>query len=340
VAQARGTSARQRAGSSGVPVGGPQDPAGAFSSSPEEPPPVPPLPSSHPPETSGTSNSGGGALEHFLELSGPLSTTGPGWPGLAGGHSIGELEVEMEVYPQVEVVSSAPAVPDGDAGDGPDSDSDSHFATAALCRRARDVQDKGRLLALRALRQRTDHPATQALLEELRAVAADPGRDAEETISAIDALGELRDGAAIPAMIDRLAASAASEVAETAHRALVATCAQDFGRSRRRWRTWARDHGARPRVEWLIDGLAHKQAAIRTAAIEELRHLTGDSFGYLPSSPKNERDRVRRRFAAWWQQLAHPETAISGQVFRPPGEQSAFLPPAEEAPLPPTPKAR
>ncbi|MEP6655480.1 MAG: hypothetical protein ABJA82_19095, partial [Myxococcales bacterium] len=337
-AQARGTSPRQRAGSAGVPVGGPQDPAGAFSSSPEEPPPVPPLPSSHPPETPGTSNSGGGPLEHFLELSGPLSTNGA---GLGGDYSIAELEVEMEVDLPLEVVSSAPAVPgdgaDG-AGDAPDSDSD--FATAALCRRARDMHDKGRLLALRALRQRTDHPATQALLEELRAVAADPGRDAEETISAIDALGELRDGAAIPAMIDRLAASAASEVAEAAHRALVATCARDFGRSRRRWRTWARDHGARPRVEWLIDGLAHKQAAIRTAAIEELRHLTGDSFGYLPSSPKNERDRVLRRFAAWWQQLAHPETAISGQVCRPPGEQGAFLPPAEEAPLPPTPKAR
>ncbi|MEO8214503.1 MAG: HEAT repeat domain-containing protein, partial [Myxococcales bacterium] len=288
----------------------------------------------------GTSSSGGGPLEHFLELSGPLSTTGPGWPGLAGGHSIEELEVEMEVYPQAEVVSSAPAVPDGDAGDGPDSDSDSDFATAALCRRARDVHDKGRLLALRALRQRLDHPATQALLEELRAAAADSGRVAGETVSAIDALGELRDGAVIPAMIDRLDASASSEVAEAAHRALVATCAQDFGRSRRRWRTWARDHGARPRVEWLIDGLAHKQAAIRTAAIEELRHLAGDSFGYLPGSPKNERDRVRRRFAAWWQQLAHPETAISGQVCRPPGKQGAFLPPAEEAPLPPTPKAR
>jgi hypothetical protein len=309
--------------------------------------------------TASTSNSGRGPLEHFLDLSGPLSLDGT---GAGGDSSIAELEVEMEVDlrldsptgasiveasseavvsgpARLQVVSSAPAVPGGGAADVSDSFGD--FATEALCRRARDPHDKGRPLALRALRQRTDHPATRALLDELRVVVAETERPPEEITRAIDALGELRDGAAIPSMIDRLAAKEPSgEVAEAAHRALVATCAQDFGRSRRRWHTWLRDCGAQPRVVWLIDGLAHKQAAIRTAAIEELRQLAGDSFGYLPRSPKNERERVRRQFAAWWQQLARPKAAISGSISPAGGERGTFLAPAEDAPLPPTPKAR
>jgi hypothetical protein len=263
---------------------------------------------------------------------------------------------------RLEVVSQAPAGKvDGESAASVDA------PTEALCRRARDPEDRGRVLALRALRRRLDAPVVAVLLDELRATTAIGEPSA--AIRAIEALTELRDGGAVPALIGRLdgVARAAPGLAEAIQAALVVLTAQDFGRSRRRWLAWAGRNAERPRVEWLLEGLSHKSPEIRLAAAEDLRLLSGDSFGYLFDMPKREREAARRRWAAWWSDQpgrgelaadprkadgpAHPPGGIDTTRLgtAPPGNPPSPAPaappslqsgPSQPFPLPPAPKAR
>src|SRR6185312_2320857 len=54
-------------------------------------------------------------------------------------------------------------------------------------------------------------------------------------------------------------------------KALVLLTAQDFGTSERKWRKWYEGARKRHRIEWLIDGLGHKEDAVRESAINVLR---------------------------------------------------------------------
>jgi hypothetical protein len=78
--------------------------------------------------------------------------------------------------------------------------------------------------------------------------------------------------------------------------------AQDFGTSERKWRKWYDGARKRHRIEWLIDGLAHKEDAVREAAINNLRRLTGEYFGYHHDLPKKERESAAERWSAWWRE--------------------------------------
>ena len=72
---------------------------------------------------------------------------------------------------------------------------------------------------------------------------------------------------------------------------------QDFGTKPRRWEAWWEKHQDDDRVEWLFEGLAHKDAARSArAAEEELRALTGEYFGYHFDLPR-ARARGRRASA-------------------------------------------
>jgi hypothetical protein len=204
---------------------------------------------------------------------------------------------------RLSVTSAAPgadasAAEDSGVPDRPLSQADSSdLATEAMCRRARDIADKGRPLALRALRSRVNQTAVQALLGELRQ-AAEQAVPRHAAVAA-EALAELRDPLAIPILVDRLA-HAPEPLARALERALVVLSIQRFGRSRRRWGAWWRRNAARPRGEWLVEGLGHKDPALRQAAFEELRTLAGDSFGYAPDQPKRDREQAQRRYRVWW----------------------------------------
>jgi hypothetical protein len=52
----------------------------------------------------------------------------------------------------------------------------------------------------------------------------------------------------------------------------------------------------------LIDGLAHKEDAIRASAIHTLRRLTGEYFGYHHDLARRERELARDRWLAWWRE--------------------------------------
>ncbi|HMF42166.1 MAG TPA: hypothetical protein VKQ32_15940 [Polyangia bacterium] len=91
-----------------------------------------------------------------------------------------------------------------------------------------------------------------------------------------------------------------SSEAEKAREELMAITKQDFGTRARRWEAWWAKHKDDDRVEWLFEGLGHKEPQIRASSEDELRKLTGEYFGYHFDLPRRERDRARARWQAWW----------------------------------------
>jgi hypothetical protein len=110
---------------------------------------------------------------------------------------------------------------------------------------------------------------------------------------------ETVDKASVAALIRQLGGSKKEEV-EAAHAALVRVTKQDFGTKPRRWETWWEKHQDDRRVEWLFEGLGHRQTTIRASAEEELRALTGQYFGYHFDLPRREREEARARWQSWW----------------------------------------
>jgi hypothetical protein len=91
-----------------------------------------------------------------------------------------------------------------------------------------------------------------------------------------------------------------SSEAEKAREALIAITKQDFGTKAKRWEAWWDKHKDDDRVEWLFEGLGHKETQIRAASESELRKLTGEYVGYHFDLPRRERERARARWQAWW----------------------------------------
>ncbi|MEM9066170.1 MAG: hypothetical protein AAGB51_11840 [Planctomycetota bacterium] len=62
----------------------------------------------------------------------------------------------------------------------------------------------------------------------------------------------------------------------------------------------AGDTGDSTAVPYLINQLESDDAAARAAAVDALRELTGESFGYVWWGPETERREAARRWAAWY----------------------------------------
>jgi HEAT repeat protein len=141
----------------------------------------------------------------------------------------------------------------------------------------------------------------------------------EQARTAAYALGELRDVLAIPSLIDLLSEAT---VAEDARRALIAITKQDFGTRARKWRSWWDRNQERPRMEWLLDGLAHTEDNVRLAAADELMRVTGEHFGYRHDSPRAQREEARNRWLAWWDETGRARFLARDEKNRP----TAILP--------------
>jgi hypothetical protein len=116
--------------------------------------------------------------------------------------------------------------------------------------------------------------------------------------AAAHALGELRDVKALLDLIDATERDATT--AAEARRALVLITRQDFGTKAKKWRKWWEEHKGRSRIEWLLEALGHSETSLREAAVEELRRMTGEHFGYHADGPKREREEARQRWLKWW----------------------------------------
>jgi hypothetical protein len=119
----------------------------------------------------------------------------------------------------------------------------------------------------------------------------------EAAATAVAALADVR---AIPELLNVHALG--GDATTIATRALVSLTKQDFGPSNRKWRQWWDKNRKRNRVEWLLEGLAHKDTQIRRSSAEDLRKATGEYFGYHHDLPRREREQARQRWLDWWNQ--------------------------------------
>jgi hypothetical protein len=197
-------------------------------------------------------------------------------------------------------------------------------AVFALADRLFD-QDYGvRATAIEAL---AGYPASELGHALTRARRAVHSTDPDVVAAASGALTTLGDVEAIPDLIGVI--ERADRGGEHARRALTALTAQDFGTSERKWRKWYDTARRRHRVEWLIEGLGHKEDAIRETAINALRRLTGEYFGYHHDLPRKEREAAAERWAAWWRDAGHRRFSIGPENER--HRPTAELPPRRDS---------
>jgi hypothetical protein len=109
-------------------------------------------------------------------------------------------------------------------------------------------------------------------------------------------------GAALKADIQKLIVELDGKRSAAARAELVKLTAQDFGTKIKRWQAWWAKNGDADRVEWLFEGLAHKDVHVREAAERELRAITGEYFGYHFDLQRREREQARERWQSWWYQ--------------------------------------
>ena len=147
------------------------------------------------------------------------------------------------------------------------------------------------------------------LVERLRASARD-GRDLLRQVTAVGALGRLRDADSFEFFVSLLDSSE-NDVIRAAHASLVRLSCQDFGTNRKKWSAWFAKHGSRHRVEWLIDALMHSDERLRRRASEELEHLTQEYFGYDASASKREREAAQGKYRTWWQRVGFRMFVVS-----------------------------
>lgn len=166
---------------------------------------------------------------------------------------------------------------------------------SALVERLFDTDYGIRQVALEAL---SGYPRRELDANLVRARHALSATEPDRVQAAADALAELGDINAVPDLIDAVARG--DKGSEHARRALTSLTKQNFGTSARKWRSWWNKNRTRHRVEWLIDGLAHKDESIRRSAVEDLRTLTGEYFGFNHDQARKERDAARQRWEHWW----------------------------------------
>lgn len=168
-------------------------------------------------------------------------------------------------------------------------------AVYALAERLFDQDFGVRASAIEALAGYPVHDLGHALARARRSVHSS---DPEAVVAACAAIVELGDVDAIADLIGAIERN--DRAGDHARKALIALTAQDFGGSERKWRKWWEGARKRHRIEWLIDGLGHKEDAIRETAINDLRRLTGEYFGYHHDLPRREREAAAARWFAWW----------------------------------------
>jgi hypothetical protein len=197
-------------------------------------------------------------------------------------------------------------------------------AVFALADRLFDQDFGVRATAIEAL---TGYPVSELGHALTRARRAVHSTDPDVVAAASGALTTLGDVEAIPDLIGVI--ERADRGGEHARRALTALTAQDFGTSERKWRKWYDTARRRHRVEWLIEALGHKEDAIRETAIDALRRLTGEYFGYHHDLPRKEREAAAERWAAWWRDAGHRRFSIGPENER--HRPTAELPPRRES---------
>ena len=131
--------------------------------------------------------------------------------------------------------------------------------------------------------------AMRGLRQELTAI--DPVRRS----LAARALGALHDRDSVDGLIG-LSASSDPVLVQAAVESLQEITRANFGAQPRAWSAWWTENRDRRRSEWLVAALAHRELELRQAALEELASVVGDSLGYEPEAPADQRTRAIERW--------------------------------------------
>lgn len=174
-------------------------------------------------------------------------------------------------------------------------------AIDAAVRRVFDDDVRVRRVARLAARALAEAHAS-AVVDRLSPTVQDKIGKKDHRMLAIDALGHTREPHAVLALVPVLS-DKSSEIATAARAALTVVTRQDFGTDSQKWEAWWAQNKDRHRLEWLIDALTHEQAALRSAAAEELKSVTKEFFGYHDDLPKKEREKAQARYREWWAQV-------------------------------------
>jgi hypothetical protein len=188
---------------------------------------------------------------------------------------------------------------------------DARFAATLLCcdlvrpallwplyKRLFDPDGQVRLITLETLPVYRNVQGFDEVLKSLRQRAQDELETIQTRLSALEALGALRDPGSVEVLM-RLSEHASRQLSVPAHRSLIAITGQDF-EGERKWRAWLDKNKGRHRVEWLIDGLMHGEERVRQTAGLELQKLTQTYYGFEPSAGKREREQAQTRYRNWW----------------------------------------
>jgi hypothetical protein len=167
----------------------------------------------------------------------------------------------------------------------------------ALADRLFDKDPSVRAAAARALAPRLEGPLRAVVVPRLRDALAD--ESAARRRFAAEAAGRLRLDEIVPALIEALRRPAGG-TADAVHRALVELTRHDFGPDARPWAAWYDQNRHRPRIEWLLDGLASERRGSRAAAFDELKRLTCLELGFSVDSSPAERRAAIERWRRWW----------------------------------------
>lgn len=166
----------------------------------------------------------------------------------------------------------------------------------ALGRRLYDGDTQVRTSALHALLVFAERGWTAGLVKSLLGRVADPSVNVGIRIISLKALGVFRDPSTVLGLIEILDAKR-PEIKEATRGVLRTICGEDKGTSKRRWSSWAKKNLDRPRLHWLVDGLVHRDAAVREVAHRELIKATGHEIELDPNAGRADRKRVRQAYA-------------------------------------------
>ncbi|HEY8375324.1 MAG TPA: hypothetical protein VIK91_02495, partial [Nannocystis sp.] len=163
-----------------------------------------------------------------------------------------------------------------------------------------------RLIATRVLESYNRAPEFKAVAARIRGEL--DSRDRDRQLLAVEATGTLRDTLAIPRLIDLLAVRD-KHLREAALEALCSITAKHHGYRAARWRAWYAEHGGEPRIEWVIDGLRHRDVAVRRWAADELARITGQRIPFPADGDRRAREQAIRAWLTWWEEHRAEYTA-------------------------------
>jgi hypothetical protein len=186
-------------------------------------------------------------------------------------------------------------------------------ALPGLVRRLFDGDRQIRVVALDVVKGFETHPEYRWAVQEVAGILQSSSSSLEKKRLAADALGELRDAAAIRPLAEMLG-SVDGILAERCQRALVKITFTDFGFSERRWIAWLEANARVHRIEWALASINHRVEEIRQSAVDELRRMVGSGIEW-PRGPMDHRLRkeIRRRVLLWWERegkALNPMTAV------------------------------